>query len=132
MTIHELQPTPEIAQLLRECEQIIIDTLAEPDALHVSGYLTRPCRSESEARRDIAIERAPNVVRLPTEGLPPGKTVEQALERAVGRRKHLWYSHEWMLRSEEDRLDELVSFCTRLYGGDATAGQLLASAALYE
>lgn len=61
--------------------------------------------------------------------LPHGKTVAEALLRAVRCRRELWQSRSDL--NEDGRIDALLNFCTRLLGGDATAGQFLASAAIW-
>lgn len=65
---------------------------------------------------------------LPTTGLPPGKTVAEALARATARKEFLWRQD----MDEDDRIDALLRYCTGLYSGNETAGQLLASAAIWE
>lgn len=65
---------------------------------------------------------------LPTAGLPPGRTAADALAKAVEMRKLLWQSRI----SEDAKLEQLESFCRRLYGGDKLSGQLLASAAIWQ
>lgn len=65
---------------------------------------------------------------IPTDGLPAGKTTGEALQRAVARRDDLWRRDDL---DEDERIDFLTSFCTRLMSGNATSGQLLASAAIW-
>jgi hypothetical protein len=70
-----------------------------------SSYLTRPVRSEAELgdRREV-------------------------LPIAVAWRKIIWRQ---AARDEDERLDRLVDLCTRLCDGDAVAGRLLASKAIW-
>ena len=67
--------------------------------------------------------------KLSTTGLPPDRTHSEALARAAARRKFLWHAcASW---EEDDRIDALVAYCTRLYGGDAKAGEQLATDAIW-
>ena len=88
-------------------------------------------RTEAEVRAQIAERAFFSIVKtaseLTTKGLPPGKTVAQALQRAIDRKKILWSRD----MDEDDRIDELIAYCAGLYGGDARAGQLLATAAIW-
>ena len=66
---------------------------------------------------------------LSKPGLPPGRTHGDALARAAARRNFLW--RECASWEEDDRIDALVAYCTRLYGGDAKAGEQLAADAIW-
>ena len=67
--------------------------------------------------------------RLSKTGLPPDRTHGDALARAAARRKFLW--RECASWDEDERIDALVAYCTRLYGGDAKAGEQLATDAIW-
>jgi hypothetical protein len=88
-------------------------------------------RTEAEIRAQRAERAFFSIVKtaseLTTKGLPPGKTVAQALERAIARKDVLWSRD----MDEDDRIDELLAYCVGLYGGDERAGQLLATAAIW-
>jgi hypothetical protein len=62
-----------------------------------------------------------DVIRL-AEHLPPGRTVEQAIQRALAKREYL--ATRGM---DDDACQELQDYCASLYGGDRLMGQLLAS-----
>jgi hypothetical protein len=70
---------------------------------------------------------APARATLVSGSLPPGRTVEQALARARGRKEYLWRQDI----DEDDRIDELVAYCTGLCGGDERAGEILATNAIW-
>lgn len=60
-------------------------------------------------------------------GLKPD--LRQQLKRATARRDLLWRRcRSW---NEDDRIDELVAWCTALCGGDATVGAALAREAIW-
>jgi hypothetical protein len=69
---------------------------------------------------------------LARPGLPPGRTREDALALAVARRKLLWAPDgDWMRASEDQRIDALREYCTRIYRGDRKAGEALATDAIW-
>jgi len=70
-----------------------------------SSYSTQPSHSEAERR-----------------GL------KDVLPIALAWRKIIWRQ---AARNEDERLDRLVDLCTRLCDGDAVAGKLLASEAIW-
>lgn len=91
-------------------------------------------RTEAETRAQIAeagqrafLTVVQTASELTATGLPPGKTVAEALARARARRDYLWGQDI----DEDDRIDALVSFCTALYGGNVPSGQSLASAVIW-
>jgi hypothetical protein len=115
-------------------EPIHAHAFEDADPLAVSPEVAQAAasiRTEAEARVQIAERAFFSIVKTASEltmkGLPPGKTVAQALERAIDRKKALWSRD----MDEDDRIDELIAYCTGLYGGDARAGQLLATAAIW-
>lgn len=109
------------------------------EAPNVSGYVAEAAaqtRSEDEARAQrMAAATAQKAFftvvqtasELTAEGLPPGKTVAEAIARATARKEYLWSQDI----DEEGRIDQLLGYCIKLYGGNAHAGQLLASAAIW-
>jgi hypothetical protein len=106
----------------------------DADPLAVSPEVAQAAastRTEAEARAQIAESAFFSIVKTASEltmkGLPPGKTVAQALERAIARKQVLWSRD----MDEDDRIDELVAYCVGLYGGDERAGQRLATAAIW-
>jgi hypothetical protein len=68
---------------------------------------------------------------LARTGLPAGKTRADALALAVAYRKLLW-SPDNCTGPEDQRIDALNAYCTRLYRGDKKAGRDLAIDAIWE
>lgn len=62
--------------------------------------------------------------------LPPGKTYDEALRRAVNYRNALW-NDPWS-GTEDERIDELDAYCMRLCQGNAEAGRALATDSCWE
>lgn len=71
------------------------------------------------------------IAELTDDGLPSGRTVEEAGARATARKNHLWGSADWADVSEDEKLEALEVFCTSLYRGDTVQGKLLASIVLW-
>lgn len=88
-----------------------------------SQYLTDAAARAAHTTEDDA--------RIIMAAIPPGKTYEEALQRAVGRAKHLWCSYEWMMQPEDARITELQNWCTRLCQSNRRAGELLATTAIW-
>lgn len=103
---------------------------AEIDALVADESARRAAAIPSAGDKAQAafLNVAQTASELTTEGLPPGKTVAEALQRAVARRDDLWLRSDL---DEDERIDELTKFCTRLYAGNELAGKLLASVAIW-
>lgn len=78
-------------------------------------------RTPDQARADIAASR----------GLPPGKTREEALERAKNYARILWSRSDWLAKAEDARIEELERYSTALYRGDAIEGARLAQDAIW-
>lgn len=60
--------------------------------------------------------------------LPAGKTHAEALERAVAMKRVLWRDIKF---DEDQRIRELVNYCTRLHGGHRGEGEALAKEAIW-
>jgi hypothetical protein len=60
---------------------------------------------------------------------PPAFPPAERLKRARLFRERLWKLR--LSEPEDDRIDELVDYCTALCGGDAMAGGSLATEALW-
>ena len=78
-------------------------------------------RTPEQARADIAAKT----------GLPPGKTRDEALQRASNYARVLWSRRDWLARPEDERIEELQRFCIQLFGGDAKEGHALATDAMW-
>lgn len=83
-------------------------------AEHAAAVLAST-KTEAQAR----IERA----------IPQGKSYDEALLRATNYARQTW--NDVFAGSEDDKLDELRDYCTKLCQHNETAGKLLASEALW-
>lgn len=63
--------------------------------------------------------------------LPPGKSAQDALQRARELKRQLWSDSRWLRVSEDRRIAELNRLCALLHGGDAAAGLSLAREAVW-
>ena len=61
--------------------------------------------------------------------LPDDPVAVEHLKRATAYRNRLWSM--WLGQREDRRVAELASYCTALCGGDATAGEALATEAIW-
>lgn len=68
---------------------------------------------------------------LTTEGLPSGKTVEEAIARAAARRERIWNGADWAHVSEDEKLEALEVYCIALYRGNTVNGKLLCTTVIW-
>lgn len=90
----------------------------------VSGYVR-----EAAARAAVTSESEFRARKLIEEAIPFGKSYDEALQRATNYARQAW--NDVFAGTEDEKITELRDYCTKLCRHNETAGNLLASEALW-